>query len=77
MELTKIQIMNSSDSILDIKFKEGEEVYDRIRPSQKLIISRYFKGIYYCKVEENLRRKELIYLERELMSKKATPGSAE
>lgn len=59
---------------MDIKFKEGDEVYERIRPGQKLIISRYFKGIYYCKVVENLRRKELIYLERELMSRKVSPG---
>lgn len=53
---------------MDIKFKEGEEVYERIRPGQTLIISRYFKGIYYCKVAENLKRKELIYFERELMT---------
>lgn len=77
MELIKIQIMNSPDGNLEKKFKEGDEVYDRIRPSQKLIISRYFKGIYYCKVVENLRRKELIYLERELMTRKVNPGSAE
>jgi uncharacterized protein YodC (DUF2158 family) len=57
--------------IMEIKFKEGEEVYDRIRPGQKLIISRYLKGIYYCKIVENLRRKELIYFERELMTRKS------
>jgi uncharacterized protein YodC (DUF2158 family) len=56
---------------MEIKFKEGDEVYDRIRPGQKLIISRYFKGIYYCKIVENPRRKELIYLERELMTSKS------
>lgn len=55
---------------MDTKFKEGEEVYDRIRPDQKLIISRYFKGIYYCKTTENSHRKELIYFERELMTRK-------
>lgn len=57
---------------MDMKYKEGEEVYDRIRPGQTLIISRYFRGIYYCKVAENPQRKELIYFERELM----TRGSA-
>lgn len=55
---------------MELKFKEGDEVYERIRPSQKLIISRYFKGIYYCKDVENLRKKDLIYFERELMTKK-------
>lgn len=57
--------------IIEIKFKEGEEVCERIRPAQKLIISRYFKGIYYCKMAEDLRRKELIYFERELMTKRS------
>lgn len=66
---------NLNASIMEIKFKEGDEVYDRVRPSQKLIISRYFKGIYYCKIVENLRRKELIYFERELMMGKINPGS--
>ncbi len=51
---------------MQLNFKEGEEVYERIRPNQKLIISRYFKGIYYCKVAENPNRKELIYHAKEL-----------
>jgi hypothetical protein len=55
---------------MEMKFKEGEEVYERVRPDQKLIISRYYNGVYYCRVDENLRRKELIYYERELMSRK-------
>ena len=54
--------------MIDIKFKDGEEVYERIRPGQKLIISCHVKGIYYCKIVENLCRKELIYFERELMT---------
>jgi uncharacterized protein YodC (DUF2158 family) len=56
---------------MEMKFKEGEEVYERTRPDQKLIISRYYRGIYYCRVVDNLRRKELIYHERELMSRKS------
>jgi hypothetical protein len=60
---------------MEIKFKEGEEVYDRIRPSQKLIISRYIKGVYYCKTVENPHRKELIYFERELMTRKINSGT--
>jgi uncharacterized protein YodC (DUF2158 family) len=57
---------------MELKFKEGDEVYERIRPGQKLIVSRYLKGVYYCKVEENPQRKELIYTERELMTRKLT-----
>lgn len=67
--------MDRSGSTMEIKFKDGEEVYDRTRPGQKLIISRYLKGMYYCKVLENLHRKELIYFERDLMTRKLSPGS--
>jgi hypothetical protein len=69
MELIAERAITKTRYIMDEKFKKGDEVYERIRPAQKLIISRYFKGIYYCKVIENLRRKELIYLERELMTR--------
>jgi uncharacterized protein YodC (DUF2158 family) len=72
--MEELNIQNT-DNIMEIKFKEGDEVYERIRPGQKLIISRYFKGIYYCKVDENLDRKELIFAERELMTRKLTLGS--
>lgn len=51
---------------MELKFKEGDEVYESIRPNQKLIISRYSKGSYYCKVIENPLRKELIYNANEL-----------
>jgi hypothetical protein len=59
---------------MEIEFKEGDEVYERIRPGQKLIISRHLKGIYYCKVVENLHRKELIFAARELMTRKLAVG---
>ena len=48
------------------KFKEGEIVYARIFPGKKLIVSRYVNKLYYCKVPENLKLKELVYFEREL-----------
>ncbi len=49
-------------------YKEGEVVYERIRPAQKLIIKRYACNLYYCQAEESTNRKELVYQERELMS---------
>lgn len=52
----------------EYKYKEGEIVYDRIRPSQKLIVSGHNGKIYYCKIEEAPHRKELTYFERELKS---------
>lgn len=49
-------------------YKEGEVVYERIRPDQKLIIKRYASNLYYCQAEERTHQKELVYQERELMS---------
>lgn len=52
---------------MENKFKKGEVVKERIRPSQKLIITRHINKLYYCKIEENPNLKELVYFERELM----------
>ncbi len=52
---------------MENKFKEGEVVKERIRPTQKLIITRHINKLYYCKIEENPNLKELVYFERELM----------
>jgi uncharacterized protein YodC (DUF2158 family) len=49
------------------KFKEGEVVYEKIRPQQRLFISKSQSGLYYCKVEEDRTRKELVYFERDLL----------
>ncbi len=51
---------------MENKYKEGDIVNERVRPSQKLIVSRLFNKLYYCKVHENPRRKELVFFEREL-----------
>ena len=48
-------------------FKEGEVVVERIRPGQLLIVARHAMQIYYCKIQENIKRKELVYSESELM----------
>ena len=52
---------------MENKFKSGEIVIERIRPSLKLIVSRYVNGIYYCLIEERSSKKELVYFERELV----------
>lgn len=54
--------------LMESKFKEGEVVYDRSRPSQKLIVRRFVSNVYYCKVTDNTTLKDLVYFERELMS---------
>ena len=48
-------------------YKPGEVVSERIRPNQKLVVTRYADNMYYCKADEHSRGKELVYLERELM----------
>lgn len=52
---------------MEPKFKEGEIVIEKIRPQQRLLISKRQLGLYYCKVEEDKSRKELVYFERDLL----------
>jgi hypothetical protein len=56
------------------KFKSGEIVAERIRPSLKLIVNRYANGIYYCLTEERRSKKELVYFERELAGTLTAPS---
>ena len=53
---------------MENKFKIGEMVFERTFPAKKLIVSRFADKLYYCKAQENLKRKELVYFERELMA---------
>ena len=53
-------------AIMENKYKSGEIVIERIRPSLKLIVSRYVNGIYYCLTQERQSKRELVYFEREL-----------
>jgi len=53
---------------MENKYKIGEIVSERIRPSMKLIVNRYVDGIYYCFIQERNSKKELVYFERELVS---------
>jgi hypothetical protein len=54
---------------MEPKFKAGEIVYERIRPSQKLIIRNHTGLIYYCSAQEHPRTKALVFFERELIAK--------
>ena len=53
--------------IMENKYKEGDVVSSKMDPTLKLVIRRYVKRIYYCKIQEDPGRKELVYFERELM----------
>ncbi|GJM29040.1 MAG: hypothetical protein DHS20C17_16750 [Cyclobacteriaceae bacterium] len=52
-------------------YNPGDTVYAKVAPSLKLIIRRYVDRIYYCKIQEDPERKELVYFERELVENPA------
>jgi hypothetical protein len=56
---------------MEKKYKDGDIVEERIRPGQKLIVSHFSRHVYYCKVQENKNRKELVYFEGDLISRPA------
>ena len=52
---------------MENKYKEGELVYAKVNPELKLVIRRYVDRIYYCKIQNEPGRKELVYFEREIL----------
>jgi hypothetical protein len=54
--------------IMDNKYQEGSTVCAKLNPTQKLLIRRYVNRIYYCKIQNDLAHKELVYFDRELMN---------
>lgn len=62
-------VILSNSLNMENRFKEGEVVEERIRPGQKLVVSHFSKHVYYCKVQENQNRKELVYFESDLISR--------
>ena len=52
---------------METKYKMGDVVIERIRPTNKLIIVRWENGIYYCRPTWGSRlRKDLVYLEKDI-----------
>lgn len=58
--------MQEFTTTIENKFKQGDVVYERIRPSQRLVVGHYAANLYYCKDESNPKSKALVYFEREL-----------
>ncbi|MBK7668254.1 MAG: hypothetical protein IPJ32_13505 [Sphingobacteriaceae bacterium] len=50
-------------------YKEGDVVTAKENPTKKLVIRRYVDRIYYCKIQGEPDAKELVYFEREFVSK--------
>jgi hypothetical protein len=53
---------------MENKYKEGEVVYAKTKPTIRLVIRRYIDRIYYCTVEGNPKLREEVYFERELLT---------
>ncbi|RBW55888.1 hypothetical protein DS884_15045 [Tenacibaculum sp. E3R01] len=51
---------------MESKYKAGDVVYAKARPFVMLVIRIYARKIYYCRVQNDLLAKELVYFEREL-----------
>lgn len=56
-----------SKQFVQNKYNPGDIVYAKVNPTLKLVIRRYVDQVYYCKVFEDLERKELVYFDRELI----------
>jgi hypothetical protein len=56
---------------MENKYKEGQVVHAKVNPALKLVIRRYIDRIYYCKVQGDPTRKELVYFEMEIETDQA------
>ncbi len=52
----------------EVKYHEGDVVFAKIEPSLKLVIRLYIGGLYYCKVQQDAAREEVVYAENGLMT---------
>lgn len=50
---------------MESKYKKGDIVFERIRPTQKLTVKEVLYNVYYCQPEESKKR-ELVFLEHDL-----------
>ncbi|WKN43297.1 hypothetical protein [Tunicatimonas pelagia] len=48
---------------MDNLFSEGSVVYAKVNLTLKLVVRRYVKRVYYCTIQEDPTRKELVYFE--------------
>gem|GEM_PF-954986 len=56
-----------SKQFVQNKYNPGDVVFAKADPTLKLVIRRYIDQVYFCKVQEDPEKKELVYFERELV----------
>ncbi|NAY91202.1 hypothetical protein GTQ34_04655 [Muricauda sp. JGD-17] len=58
---------------MENRFKKGDVVCAKVRPSVSLVVRLYARRVYYCTTQNNPSEKELVYFDRELKSYDAIP----
>ncbi|MFI2744592.1 hypothetical protein ACG2LH_17795 [Zhouia sp. PK063] len=48
------------------RYKKGDQVCAKVRPTVPLTVRIYAYKVYYCDVNNDLKAKEQVYFEREL-----------
>lgn len=54
---------------LNNRYSEGDLVSTKETPSKKLVVRRYVGMVYYCKIQGDNTPTELIYFEKDLISR--------
>ncbi|MBL0744575.1 hypothetical protein [Chryseolinea lacunae] len=49
------------------RYSENDIVCDSINPGRLLVVERYFKGLYYCRLFEDIDKKARVYFDYELV----------
>ncbi|GLU45238.1 hypothetical protein Musp01_28620 [Muricauda sp. NBRC 101325] len=58
--------LNPSKAAMKNRYKEGDFVIAKVRPSVILVIQVDIRNVYYCAILDNNTAKELVYLNSEL-----------
>ncbi len=48
------------------RFKIGDVVCARVRPSVSLVVRLYTRKVYYCKIQNDPLANEMVYFDKEL-----------
>lgn len=48
------------------RYKKGDLVFAKVRPSVVLVVQLYVRKVYYCAISNNPAENELVYLDSEL-----------
>ncbi|MEP7264233.1 MAG: hypothetical protein ABI772_07040 [Bacteroidota bacterium] len=52
---------------MENKYQKGDFVHTKKNPQVKLIVRRFVGHTYYCIVKDDASKKEMVYLENELL----------